>query len=59
MKFNNRLAFWLLLIIPAMWVAQGVFQFTLPAEVNGALIMTWSLVVQFYFRKAPPNGPPA
>lgn len=50
--FNDRLALVLLVGIPILWVLHGRGTVTLPGEVIGALIATWTLVVQFYFRKA-------
>ena len=54
--FNDRLAIFLILIIPTLWILQGFDFFTLAPEVVGALIATWTLVIQFYFRRQPPNG---
>jgi len=54
--FNDRLALVLLVLIPVLWVVQALGKVALPAEVTGALIVTWTLIVQYYFRKAPPNG---
>lgn len=56
MTFNEGLGTLLVLIIPALWVlhAQGIAP--LPGEVMGALIATWTLVIQFFFRKAKNNG---
>jgi hypothetical protein len=50
--FNDRLALiLLLLVIPGLWVAQGLNKIELPETVVGALIVTWTLIVQFYWRK--------
>lgn len=49
--FNDRLAILLLVIIPVIWLQKWV---DTPDTVNGALIATWTMVVQYYFRKAPP-----
>ena len=60
--FNDRLALLLLVAIPVLWALSGRGIITLPPEVTGALIVTWTMVVQYYFRRAPPNvteGPPA
>jgi hypothetical protein len=51
-NFNDLLATGAIIIIPALWVLQGLKVVDLPPEVTGALIVTWSLIVQFYFRKA-------
>ena len=63
-NFNDTLALLLLVVIPALWLvaARGLVDLAKLGDVNGALIMTWGLVVQYYFRRAPPNGtegPPA
>lgn len=55
--FNDRLALVLLGLIPLLWVLSGRGTIALPPEVVGALIATWTLVVQYYFRKQPPAGP--
>jgi len=54
--FNDRLALFILTIIPALWLSQALAKFSLSEAVNGALIVTWTLVVQYYFRKQPPTG---
>lgn len=54
MRVNNILAIGLLfVVIPGLWVAQGLRVIELPGEVIGALIATWTLVAQFFFRKKP------
>ena len=56
--FNDTLALILLVGIPGLWVANKWLP--IPAEVTGATIAGWTLVVQHYFRKAAPdNGPSA
>jgi hypothetical protein len=45
-SFNDFLAVTLMLGIIILWVFVN-----LPAEVSGALIATWTLIVQYYFRK--------
>ncbi len=45
-NFNDLLAVMLIVGIILLWVFA-----TLPTEVNGALIVTWTLIVQYYFRK--------
>ena len=58
--WNDVLAFCLLVVIPALWVLDASprwgFEFT--PEVTGGLMVTWALVVQYYFRRSPPNGGP-
>jgi hypothetical protein len=58
-NFNDFLALVLMGIIPLMWVLQGVKIITaFPAEVNGVLMATWTLIAQYYFRKSPPTAGP-
>ena len=52
--FNDTLALLLLVGVPGLWLAHKWLP--LPGEATGATIAMWSLVVQFYFRKSPPNG---
>ena len=44
-------------VIPGIWVAQGMGLLALPGEVIGATIVLWTLVGQFYFRKAEKGAP--
>ena len=54
MTINNILAIILLsLVIPGLWVSQALGLLNLAPEVTGALIATWTLIVQYYFRKKP------
>ena len=55
-NFNDRLALLITLLIPVLWLCQGLNWVNLAPEVTGALIATWTLVIQYYFRKAPANG---
>ena len=41
----------LIVIIPTLWVLQGLGYLNMPGEVIGATIMGWGLVLNFYFRK--------
>ena len=50
--FNDFLALILIFGIIALWVLQGCGRLTLLPEVTGALIVTWTLIIQFYFRRA-------
>lgn len=57
LHFNDRLALGLLFfIIPAAWVLDGLGIMKLSPEVNGALIATWTLLIQYYWRKQPPSN---
>jgi hypothetical protein len=51
-NFNDLLTLGALVMIPALWVLQGKGVITTQPEVTGALIVTWSLIFQFYYRKA-------
>ena len=52
-KFNDLLAILLgVVVIPGIWIMQGVGILSLPGEVLGATIAAETLIVQFYFRKA-------
>ena len=50
-NFNDVLAWYLLTLIVTLWVVQGCDYITLRDDVNGALVVLFTLVVQFYFRK--------
>lgn len=54
-NFNDRLCILLVFIIPGLWLMEGLGWLKPAPEVNGALIATWTLVIQYYFRKAPPS----
>ncbi len=58
-RINDLLALLLLIVvIPALWIAQARGAINLPGEVTGATIAGWTLVLQYYFRKQPPGGAP-
>jgi len=38
-------------VLPAIWVLQGLGYLTLPGEVIGATIAVETLIANFYFRK--------
>lgn len=50
-NFNDSLALVLVFGVIIMWVLTGLAIVILPDTVLGATIATWTLVVQFYFRK--------
>jgi len=56
--FNDFLCLFLVLIIAVLWILAGVGFLQLSPEVMGALIVTWTLLIQFYFRKKSTAGPP-
>jgi hypothetical protein len=49
--FNDLLCLFLITLIVALWILAGLKLIELQAEVTGALIVTWTLLVQYYFRK--------
>ena len=51
-KFNDAFAILLAVLIITLWVISGLGYITLSGEVVGALIAVFTLVAQFYFRKA-------
>ena len=55
-QFNDLLALiTLIVIIPGMWVADGLGLLEINGAVIGATIMGWTLVLQYYFRRKPPK----
>ncbi|OBW62936.1 MAG: hypothetical protein A9183_00745 [Dehalococcoides mccartyi] len=52
--FNDRIALVLVLLIPVLWIVNTWIQ--MPGEVLGATIASWTLVLQYYFRKKPDTG---
>jgi len=44
-------------VLPAVWIMQGIGYLTLPGEVIGATIAIETLIAQFYFRKANSETP--
>jgi len=51
--FNHKLAVLLgVIVIPALWIGQGLELLTMSGEVIGATITIETLIAQFYFRKA-------
>jgi hypothetical protein len=50
-SFNDSLCLVLIMLIVGMWVLSGLKVIVLPAEVTGALIVTWTILIQYYFRK--------
>ena len=51
-NINDLIALVLLIaIIPGLWVADGLQMLDLSAEVLGATIAAWTIVLQYYFRK--------
>lgn len=53
MNFNNIFAVWLTLVIAVVWVLNGTGAIDVPGEILGALVTSWILVVQYYFRRKP------
>ena len=52
-QFNDVLAVVVLVMIVALWSLQGLGWMALSGEVVGATIAVFTLVAQYYFRKAP------
>jgi hypothetical protein len=50
-NFNDTLCLILIFLIVALWILTGSNILKLSAEVTGALIVTWTLLIQYYFRK--------
>jgi hypothetical protein len=50
-SFNDLLCLMLITMILGLWIMLGLKVIALPSEVTGALIVTWTLLVQYYFRK--------
>jgi len=49
---NDAIALLLLIIIiPGLWIMDGLKAIALNEQVMGATIMGWTLVLQYYFRK--------
>jgi hypothetical protein len=55
-QFNDLLALVLVALIVMLWILQGLKVIEAQLEISGATIATFTLVVQYYFRKAPANG---
>ncbi len=55
-NFNDLLALILVVLIVGLWVLQGKGVINAMPEVSGATIATFTLVVQYYFRRAPPTN---
>lgn len=56
-SFNDFLCLVLVGLISALWTLSGLKTLELPAEVTGALIVTWTLLIQYYFRKKQNESP--
>jgi len=52
-NYNDFLALILVILIVALWLLQGASKVILRDDVNGALTVIFTLVVQYYFRRAP------
>lgn len=50
-NFNDFMAIILITLIVILWILQGSSRMSFPTEVNGGLLVTFTLVVQYYFRK--------
>lgn len=54
-KINNLLALIVVVGIPLLVAMAGVLSIPLPEIAVGAFIAGWTLVIQFFFRKAEPK----
>jgi hypothetical protein len=55
-NFNDTLCLVLIILTVALWIMTGQGIVTLPESVVGATIVTWTLLVQYYFRKKSNEG---
>ena len=53
-NFNDLLALFVIALIAALWIIQGLSRITLRDDVNGALTVIFTLIIQYYFRTRPP-----
>ena len=52
-RSNDIIALLLLsIIIPGIWISEGIGKLELPGEIIGATIAGWTVILQYYFRKA-------
>ena len=54
-NWNDTLSLILVIIIPTLWIFDGMGAIEIKPEVAGALIVSWSLLLQFYYRQRPPK----
>ena len=57
-NWNDVLALIVLLLIIGVWITQGLGYINLAGEIIGATIVGWTLVIQYYFRRAPETPTP-
>ncbi len=57
-QFNDQLGLLVMVLIMVLWAAIGTGRIVIPGEVTGATIAVFTMVAQYYFRKAPPDAPP-
>jgi len=55
-NFNDLLCILLIFLIVLFWVLSGMDIVNLEEQVSGALIVTWTLLIQYYFRRKPPTN---
>jgi hypothetical protein len=51
-NWNDTLSLILIIAIPTLWVLDGMGAIAIKPEVSGALIVSWTTVISFYYRKA-------
>ena len=54
--FNDLFALVLTALIGGLWAAHGAGLIALPEIILGATLSIQTLIVQFYFRRAPPGN---
>lgn len=54
-NFNDLLALFFITLAIMLWIIQGLSLVSLREDVNGALVVLVTLIVQFYFRTRPPT----
>ena len=51
-SFNDLFAIILIILIIALWILSGLHFINLSGEILGATIAVFTLIAQFYYRKA-------
>jgi len=54
--FNDVLALILIFMIPGLWCVDGHWNIEIGEQVEGALILSWGIIGQYYFRRKPPDN---
>lgn len=56
--FNDPFALFVVSVIASLWALDGRQVIELPEQVAGGLVAAFTLIVTYYFRKAPPKAKP-